>query len=115
MSNQAEYIVVDERTLEDKQIEIIRYYGPEKQLRQLTEECGELIVAIAKFQRSGQRLNIKHKVPSQLLTDLISELADVENLIEQIKLDYDLVREGVHKIKEFKVNRELDRINKGIK
>lgn len=112
METKVDYEVVDERTLKDKQLEIIKYYGPNKQLRQLTEESGELIVAIAKFQRSGQHLNIKKKEPSEELNNLIFEIADVENLIEQIKFDYDLVSDGVAKVKEYKVNRELDRINR---
>ncbi|MDR7870323.1 MAG: hypothetical protein RIN55_05655 [Tissierellaceae bacterium] len=96
--------------LQERQLRLVKYYGPDHQLKRLTEECGELIVAIAKFQRSGQHLNIKKKEPSELLTNLISEIADVENLIEQIKLDYGLVSDGVVKVKEYKVNRELDRI-----
>ena len=116
METKAEYTIIDniedKVIIQNKQLRIIGYYGPNHQLNRLTEECGELIVAIAKFQRSGQYLSIKKKEPSEELNNLIYEMADVENLIEQIKLDYDLVSEGVKKIKEYKVNRELDRINR---
>lgn len=99
--------------LQEKQLQIIKHYGPDYQLKRLTEECGELIVAIAKFQRSAQYLNIKKRVPSNELNNLISEMADVENLIEQIKFDYGLINGGVERVKKYKVDRELDRIKKG--
>lgn len=112
METKVEYEVIDERTLKDKQLKIIKHYGPNKQLEQLVEECGELIVAIAKFQRSAQSLGIKKKVPSEELNNLIQEMADVENLIEQIKFDYHLISEGIKRVKVYKVNRELDRIRR---
>ena len=39
-------------------------------------------------------------------------MADVENLIEQIKFDYHLISEGIKRVKVYKVNRELDRIRR---
>lgn len=97
--------------LQEKQIRIVKHYGPDNQLKQLIEECGELIVVIAKFQRGGgQCLSIKKSTTTKELDNLISEMADVENLIEQIKLDYCLLAEGVEAMKEYKVNREIGRI-----
>lgn len=101
-----------DRDIKAKQSQIIKHYGTDNQLRQLTEECGELIVAIAKFQRSGQSLNIRSKTPSMELADVIFEIADVENLIEQIKCDYGLININVDIVKKQKVNRELMRIYK---
>jgi hypothetical protein len=40
METQAEYTIVDERIVQDKQSEIIEHYGMDKQLDQLIEECG---------------------------------------------------------------------------
>ena len=97
--------------IQKKQLETVKYYGPDNQLKRLTEECAELIVVIAKFQRGGgQYLSIKKSTTTKELDNLISEIADVENLIEQIKLDYCLLAEGVEAMKEYKVNREIDRI-----
>lgn len=59
MEIQVEYTIVDERTLADKQLEIIEHYGMDKQL------------------------------------ELSSEFID----------------EGVSRVKEYKVNREIDRIS----
>lgn len=99
--------------IQEKQLRIVKHYGPDNQLKQLIEECGELIVVIAKFQRGGgQYLSIKKSAATKELDNLISEIADVENLIEQIKLDYCLLSEGVEAMKEYKVNREIERIRK---
>lgn len=38
-------------------------------------------------------------------------LADVENLIEQLELSSEFIDEGVSRVKEYKVNREIDRIS----
>ena len=54
-------------------IPIAEHYGLEHQLGLLQEECGELIQAISKFRRYGDK------------DPLIEELADVEVVIAQIK------------------------------
>lgn len=116
MEDKVEYVVdntEDEATIQNNQLNILKYYGADNQLDKLIQECAELVVAITKFRESGgQRLSIKKDKPTKELNNLISEMADVENLIEQIKLDYDLVDDGVRRIKKYKVDRELGRINK---
>lgn len=97
--------------IQEKQLGIVKYYGPDNQLKKLTEKCAELIVVIAKFQRGGgQYLSIKKGMTTKELDNLIFEIANVENLIEQIKLDYCLLAEGVEAMKEHEVNKEIDRI-----
>lgn len=86
--------------IQNKQLQIIEHYGMDKQLEQLIEECGELIVAISKFKRSK----------SFTMQDVIEEMADLENLIEQFKEKHEFIKDGVYRFKTFKVNRELDRI-----
>lgn len=91
--------------IKTKQLQIIKHYGFENQLNQLTEECGELIVAIAKLKRYGfteDSIGVAYS--------LVGELADVKNLIEQLELKSKIVAEGIEKTKEYKVDRELDRI-----
>lgn len=84
--------------MKDKQLFIIKYHGTEHQLKKLAEECAELIQAI-----------LKNEDPFQVR--IIDEMADVLNLIEQIQLQAEFIREGVNVIKEHKVNREIKRIN----
>lgn len=87
--------------LQEKQLAIIEHYGLEEQLNRLIEECGELVQAICKWKRYPD---------TNKLLALIEELADVKNLIEQVELDSDYIEDGITRIKEYKINRELDRI-----
>lgn len=107
MENKEEHLT----KLQEKQLEVINYYGATHQLKQLVEECGELIVAISKYRRAGQSLDI-HSAPTKELNNLIEEFTDVENLIEQIKLRRKFVNDGVDTVKGFKVDRELERIER---
>lgn len=55
----------------------IEFYGADRQINKLTEECGELIKAVNKF-----RLN-----PSEnTLQELCGEIADVEVMCEQARM-----------------------------
>lgn len=90
--------------IEQKQLEIIQYYGMGNQLDQLIEECAELIVEIRKVQRNCKLLQL------DTCSYFISELADVENLIDQIKLRNKIIDKDVERNVEYKVNRELERI-----
>ena len=82
---------------------VIRYiaekYGKESQLRQLQEECGELIVASSKLIRSKDRA----------VNNLIEELADVRIMIEQIEQLYGL-KSLVEDEMEYKLKRQLERM-----
>lgn len=74
---------------------IIRHYGYENQLSKLVEELRELEQVIL-YESS----NIEH---------LKEEIADVLNLIEQI-VDYQGWNEDVEEIKEYKIRRQIGRI-----
>jgi len=70
-----------------------RKWGFEAQHRQLMEECAELIQATNKY------LNLPTE---ETVASFVEELADVEIMIEQIKLqtDYLLLEDRVEKQKE---------------
>ena len=55
----------------------VEKWGLPKQLNQLTEECGELIVAVNHIRRGRITLD-----------EFIEELADVQIMIEQLKYQY---------------------------
>lgn len=93
--------------IKEKQLKIINHYGFENQLNQLIEECGELIVAIVKLKRYGfteDSIGVAYS--------LVGELADVKNLIEQLELKNKTVAEGIERMRDYKVDRELERIGK---
>jgi NTP pyrophosphatase (non-canonical NTP hydrolase) len=53
-------------------------WGPESQLNMLVEECGELVAAVNRFRRE--------RTP---LIGLLEEIADVEIMLEQMRLIFD--------------------------
>lgn len=84
----------------EKQLKYIaEKYGKESQLRQLQEECAELIVASSKILRNSDKS----------INNLIEEIADVRVMIEQIEYLY-----GIKSLVEdemiYKVERQLERI-----
>lgn len=98
----AEYKVykVDTNMIQ-KQNEVYDHYGFDKQLEKLEEECLELALAI------------KHKdrPSSNDFKNLIEEMADVENLLEQIKNNNKYIAEGIKCYKQYKVDRQINRIS----
>ena len=87
--------------MKEIQSEIYHHYGIDHQLEKLEEECLELALAIK--QRDGRNYIG--------LSNIVEEIADVENIIEQIKNSNKHIIEGIEKWKEFKINREVDRIS----
>lgn len=73
----------------------INIFGAKNQLRQTQEECAELIVAINKYFRS-------ENAPEHYI-GLIEEIADVEIMIEQLKLIFD--KESIRLMKNQKIER----------
>lgn len=88
----------------DALLKIAKHYGYKEQLGQLQEECGELIVAAHK--------QAKKEGGDWLISDnFIEEVADVEIMIEQLKLLFK-IQEPVEGIKTAKICRQLERIDK---
>jgi NTP pyrophosphatase (non-canonical NTP hydrolase) len=78
---------------------IIAAWGDE-QKKIAIEELAELITAILHFERN--------KISKQ---DLISEVADVEIMLKQLKIIYDLPQEEVEKEMRFKLNRTIKKLD----
>jgi GTP cyclohydrolase FolE2 len=74
----------------------IKKYGIQSQERQAVEECSELILAISHKQRGREH-------------NLIEEIADVEIMLEQLKMINDC-HERVESIKAIKIKRLYHRI-----
>ena len=91
MSNEKDRIKVYE--------DAISTYGIEPQVNMIYEEVGELITALSRFKRGRCDGN-----------DILTELADVSIMVEQIAviLGYD----GFEKEKDIKLNRLIERLKK---
>lgn len=84
--------------MSDKELlkEVLDHFGFHYQLRQTQEECGELIVAINHVFRHRANVN-----------SLLEEIADVEIMINQLKLFFDpevydvIKRQKLTRIRDF--------------
>lgn len=79
----------------DKRIkEILKFYGEEAQKGQIIQELAELIVGLTKND----------------LENIHEEIADVEIMLEQLKLFKNIDIKKIEEYREFKLNRQMTRI-----
>lgn len=101
-------------TLEEKEKRIIDHYGLRHQLKYLFGEIFELMEAIIEediYIRIEPLLKDAHKVDRKLLhKHTTDEFGDVEHLLDQIALKLDIMKSEVLKVKEFKADRQLERM-----
>lgn len=79
-------------------------YGEEPQCRQAMEECAELIQAINKYIRYPDRKDCHN--------NLIEEIADVEIMLYQLKVMFNVSDDEVFEVKVQKAVREQERLEK---
>ena len=83
---------------------IADYYGYTAQSNQLIEECAELIQAVSKYRRA---VGIDK---AKALENYVEEIADVELMLGQIKYLLKIPESDIIKVKEYKIQRTLDRM-----
>ena len=98
----------------EKLISIAKYFGPVMQETKMQEEAGELITAISKLQqRAIIAANGAYEEDEiemdRLVRAVITELADIEILKEQLIELYD-IREEYEQEVDYKIERTLKRI-----
>lgn len=89
----------------DECSQILKHYGKEKQEIQAVQELSELILLLAA--RPDQRTD-------DYFQNIVSEIADVEIMIEQIKQMHGISEEYVNDMKAYKLRRQLSRIEKEV-
>lgn len=82
----------------------IEVYGKEAQSRQAMEECAELIQAINKCLRYPNKEECKN--------NLIEEICDVEIMLYQLKVMFNIDDDQVFAFKVEKAKREQERLKK---
>lgn len=85
-------------------LDVADHYGYEIQSEQLVEECAELIQAVNKYRRArgtGQATHISEK---EAFNNLVEEIADVENMLEQLKYLLKIPQEEIEEVKRFKIH-----------
>ena len=86
--------------------------GEENQMRQTQEELAELIVAINKYERAIKE-NIHPLYINAARKNIIEEITDVLIMIDAVKNMLDIQDEEIKKVRDFKLNRLLNRLKKG--
>ena len=94
--------------MEDKLLEIINNYGILSQLKYFQSEVFELNEAIIIEEDRNKHLNLK-KFSTD---DIAQEIADCYVMIEQFRLYYNISKEKIEEIMEYKINRQIDRMKK---
>ncbi len=98
--------------MKDKIEKIAKHYRFETQLIQLGEENSELFEALSKYHRFKNLKDISIDDSNMLIQNIVEEIADCEIMLEQMKILLDISNEAVESIKENKVNRQLERIER---
>lgn len=77
----------------------------------LIEECSELQKALTRFlrYRKGDKSLVDN---GQLIEDIIEEISDVSNMIDKYIKEFNITIDEIYKIKELKINRYNNRVNK---
>lgn len=82
--------------------ELIEFYGKEAQARQAMEECAELIQAINK--------RLRYPDNDKALDGLYEEMADVEIMMDQLRIMFDLDEKKLDEWVKKKTKRVFDRL-----
>lgn len=82
--------------------DLIEFYGKEAQARQAMEECAELIQAINK--------RLRYPDNDKALDGLYEEIADVEIMIDQLRIMFDLDEKKLDEWVKKKTKRVFDRL-----
>lgn len=97
--------------MKDKLLKIINTYGVLPQLKYFQSEVFEFNEAIINYQYvevyKGTPAEKGHK------KHIAEEFADIMVMLEQFKAYYELDNKEIMDIMEYKINRQIDRIEKG--
>lgn len=94
-------LLQEAKTLKDKQWFAMEYHGIECQQRKLMEEVHELNEAITKYEtRKAEGLTVNY-------VEILTEVADVKNLVEQIQMKYNIDNIEVNNEKRHKIERHF--------
>lgn len=97
--------------MNEKVLQIIKNYGVLPQLKYFQSEVFELNEAIIIEEDRNKHLNLK-KFSTD---DIAQEIADCYVMLEQFRLYYNIPNDKIKEIMEYKIDRQIDRIEKSDK
>lgn len=93
--------------MKDKLLQIINHYGIMPQLKYIHSEYFELDEAIIQFDWNDEIHNQKYAIEC-----VAEEIADIMVMLKQFQYYYEIPDKTIKAIMDFKIDRQLDRINK---
>lgn len=99
--------------MKDKLLEIINNYGVLPQLKYFQSEVFEFNEAIIKYNEALSSADTTEVRIDYLKEHIAEKFADVMVILEQFKAYYELDNKEIMEIMECKINRQIDRIEKG--
>jgi hypothetical protein len=95
--------------MQEKLLKIINNYGLLEQLKYIHSEYFELDEAIINY-CDEEDIYIP-EIKKRYKDHITEEIADVEMMLDQFKVYFGINQEKINKIKLYKANRQIDRIN----
>ena len=98
--------------MKDKLLKIIKNYGVIPQLKYFQSEVFELNEAIIIFENESPHCDgvIDRRYIEHIKNNIAEEIADCYVMLEQFRLHYNISEDSIKKIMEYKINRQIDRI-----
>lgn len=98
--------------MKEKEEQIINYYGVIPQLKYMQTEMFEFIEAVFDYENlyKDNWTELPDEDDKEYKQHIEEEYADLTMMLEQIKVYYNLNEESIQKIKEQKIERQLERI-----
>lgn len=106
--------------MNEKVLQIIKNYGVLPQLKYFQSEVFELNEAIISYENFLEQYHSFldpdiYYANQDLKGHIEEEIADCYVMLEQFRLYYDIPKEKIKEVMEYKINRQLDRIEKSDK
>ena len=89
-------------------LKIITHYGLENQKRKFVEEVYELLDALAELNYNSMHFSNNLQ---RMIEHLTEEIADVQVVLEQIKLYWSIDPDDIKRVMDYKINRTLGGID----
>lgn len=103
--------------MNEKLLKIINKYGVIPQLKYFQSEVFELNEAIIIFENESPQCDgvIDRRYIEHIKNNIAQEIADCYVMLEQFRLYYNIPNDKIKEIMEYKIDRQLDRIEKSDK
>ena len=98
--------------MKEKLLQIINHYGIMPQLKYIHSEYFELDEAIISY--LNDECNYYSEVEESHKKEIMGEIADVMVMLKQFQYYCDIEDKQIEDIMNFKIDRQLDRINKEV-